>query len=159
MTTGYSIDLAPATDYERASYGIVLVSVTEHDFTGGGIHNRYHPHVLQVWDNSRRPNTEAQGGVGCYLDPQNLPTDERYSFLWSPRATVISAHRGVNAPRGATLKLQDTAVLNIHGYVIGEIQMRARSLHNPHGVLVDTASSVSRQHYIETGEYLAAQEV
>jgi len=155
MTT-YSLDLVPASDYDRASYGILLTSATQHDFTGRGIHNPHHRHTLQVWDNSRRPNREAEGAAGqAYLDPQHQPTDQRYSFRWSPHANVISLHQVDVLPAvGPTLRLGDVLTLNIHGYVIGEIQCRARSLQNPHGVLVDTASSASRQHFIETGEYI-----
>lgn len=153
MTT-YTLDLVAADDYRRATYGVVLTSATQHDFTGRGIHNRHHRHSLDVW-----ANKPADDDSGRLKDPRGGLTDEPYSFLWSPHAIVISAHGGVNPAMGPTLMLGDVLVLNVHGYVIGEIQCRARAHDNPHGVLVDTADPISRQHYIDTGLYLTPAEV
>lgn len=153
MTKHITVDLVEA-DANRKSYGILMVSATDHDFTGRGIHNRHHTHTLQVWENRLE---FADGRAACYLDPQGLPSEERYSFLWSPNATVI-ALRQVGPVRtiGQSLALGDVVTLKVHGYDLGDFQCRARSLHNPHMVKVDTAGSASRQHYIDTGDYLPA---
>lgn len=132
MTENIVVYVQPGDDYNRKEYGIVLKSATQHDFAGGGIHNRHHPHVLQVWDNAAREQED-----GTYLDPYHRPTDERYSYEWSPQAVVISAHRGEPRPEeGDTLRLQDVVELRIagSGYVLGQFRVVARPLHNPHMV-------------------------
>jgi hypothetical protein len=150
-----TVNLVPGEAYYRDAYGIVLKSETEHVFAGRGIHNNGLGHVLQVWDNSVRP---SQDGSGQLVDPSGNATSERYSYLWSAQASVIALHPQARDPRGESLTLGDLVVLQISGYEIGEFQCRARSLHNPHMVKVDTSSSASRQHYIDTGEYLAVEE-
>jgi hypothetical protein len=150
----HTVDLVPAGAYWRDAYGILLESETMHDFTGRGIHNPHHRHTLQVWENK-----PANDGSGLLKSPDGSGnTSEPYTFLWSPSANVISAHPGEPVKQGPTLALGDVVTLKVHGYVIGQIQCRARSLHNPHGVLVDTASSASRQHFIDTGRYLTPAE-
>ena len=150
-----TVNLVPGEPYYRDAYGIILKSETEHVFAGRGVHNNGLDHVLQVWDNTVRP---AKDGSGQMTDPSGFRTTERYSFLWSAQATVIALHPQARAPRGESLTLGDLVVLQISGYEIGEFQCRAHSLHNPHLVRVDTASSASRQHYIDTGEYLSPGE-
>lgn len=148
MTT-HTIALVPADDYRRETYGVLLTSATQHDFTGRGIHNPHHRHTLDVWE--CRP---ANDGSGSLRDPRGGNTSEPYAYLFSPHANVISAHPGKPVAMGPALRLGDVVRLTVHGFYLGEIQIRAKSLDNPHGVLVDTASSASRQHFIETGFYL-----
>jgi len=150
-----TINLVPGEAYYRDAYGIILTSETEHVFAGRGVHNNGLNHVLQVWDNAARP---SQDGSGLLVDPTGKSTAERYSFLWSAQASVISSTPQARAPRGESLTLGDLVVLQISGFEIGTFQCRAQSLHNPHLVKVDTVSSASRQHYIETGEYIAVEE-
>jgi hypothetical protein len=116
-----TINLVAADRDKRDFYGIILVSETEHRFTGRGIHNPHHSHVLQVWDTQGRA-TDPMG---------NLPTT-RYYYLWAPRANVISAHPGANAPQGETLHLGDLVTLEVAGYEIGEFEIGAQPHHNPH---------------------------
>lgn len=156
MTEIIRIDLIEA-DANRQSYGILMVSATDHDFTGRGIHNRHHTHTLQVWQNKANPG--AEGGARCFMSPHGTPTSDRYSFEWSPNATVIALRQiGPRPTIGEALQLGDVVDLRVHGYSLGTFQCRARPLHNPHMVKVDTSSSASRQHYIDTGEYLAIEE-
>jgi hypothetical protein len=150
------INLVPEDKYRRETYGIPLVSETQHDFAGRGIHNRHHRHSLDVWDNIVRPDPN---GSGQMIDPHGQVTSERYSYSFSPHANVISAHRGAQPVMGSELRLGDVVILQVHGYEIGLFQVRARALHNPHLVRIDEASSASRQHFIETGDYLTPDEV
>jgi len=155
MTKRITVNLVAETStYYRDQYGILLVSETEHVFSGPGIHNQGTPHVLQVWDNTARPAK----GLGKLVSPTGDLTSERYSFLWSPQVTIIAIQPQESRPRRESLTLGDLVVLEILGFEIGEFQVRARSLHNPHMVKVDTSSSASRQHYIDTGEYIAVEE-
>lgn len=154
MSKHITVDLEPASEYRRKSYGVLMQSVTEHDFSGPRIHNRHHGHRLDVWENRLE---YRDGRERCFLDPNGHGTAERYSYLWSAQATVISARPLKRTPQGETLRVGDVVTLKIHGYVLGDFQVRALPLHDPHMVKVDTSSSASSQHYIETGEYLPAE--
>jgi hypothetical protein len=129
MTTT-TVNLVPASKYERETYGILLVSETEHDFVGRGIHNRHHGHILQVWEN--KPLYIGDEAERFYRDPRGGTTPERFSYLWSPQAVVISAHPGKNVEQGEPLALGDTVTVAVHGYPLGDFTVAARSLHNPH---------------------------
>jgi hypothetical protein len=125
------VDLLPAGDYRRDQYGVLLVSHTEHDVKGRGVHNPHHPHQIEVWEN--RPGKFRGADPDVLVSPvDNQPTDEQYTVLLSPRAVVISAHPGEQTPQGATLYLGDVVELAIHGYVIGTYRIDARPHHNPH---------------------------
>lgn len=121
-----TINLVPAREYDALSYGIVLRSETEHRMEGRGIHNRGSRHVLQVWMNRERD--------GVRQDPLGRPTSEPLSYLWSPQASVITAHPGLrdSTPQGRSLELGDTVVLEIGGKVFGRFTVEAKPLHNPH---------------------------
>lgn len=137
IDTRRHIELVPEGEYRRETYSIPLVSATVHDFVGRGIHNPHHRHQLSVWDNARRsglPNGTP------FVDPQGDPTGDRYSYLWTPHANVISAHPALrdNDPVGPALQLGEVVVLTIHGYELGEFEIRANSLRNPHMVRVES---------------------
>lgn len=121
------INLIPASDYKRETYGIVLVSETEHRFTGRGIHNPHHGHVLQVWNNAKREQAD-----GTFLDPHNRPTPMLHSFEWAPEALVIAAHPVFRRQAGESLVLGDHVELYVHGFRIDEYVVEARPLHDPH---------------------------
>jgi len=124
MTT---IALVPTSDYRRDTYGVVLTSATEHYFAGSRVHNPHHAHRLDVWDNALRRFPD-----GTYTDPNGHTTTQRYSYDWSPQATVISAHRVDAATRGETLHVGEVVELTIHGYSIGHFAIGAAPLHDPH---------------------------
>lgn len=148
-----TIALQPAEAY-YLSYGILLESTTHHMFSGLGVHNPSFDHRLQVWQN--RP---ANDGSGRLRDPHGRTTDQAYSYLWTAVPSVIATQTEVPRSRGVSLEIGDVVDLQIHGYVIGTFQVRSRTAYDPHLVLVDTASSASRQHYIETGCYLTPDEL
>lgn len=150
MTT---IDLRPASDYRRKHYGVLLESTTEHDVTGRGVHNRHHPHVVDVWQNKQRPDYSGQ--AEAYSDPRGGTTDQPYTFLLKARAVVIALNGpGPEQEPGETLALGDVVRLTVHGFSLGWFQIMNRPLHDPHLVPIDISTSASRQHYIDTGEYL-----
>jgi len=150
-----TVDLVEGDPYYRDSYGIVLVSETQHTFAGRGVHNQGLRHVLQVWDNTVRP---AKDGSGLLIGPRGENTSDRYSFRWSPQMTIIALQPHPQGTQGPALTLGDLVTLRILGFEIGTFQCRAKPFDNPHMVKVDTSSSASRQHYIDTGEYLAVEE-
>lgn len=141
-TTAKQIELAPATEYRRDTYGVMLTSATVHMFTGTRVHNPHHTHTLDVWDNSVRtivgehPDCGADCQGPTYVDPSGQNTTERYSYVFNPNATVLSAHPGTPTPYGAELSIGDTVELTLHGVVIATIVIAAKSLDNPHGVRV-----------------------
>ena len=148
MTT---IDLTRAAEHRREHYGILLTGRTEHRFVGPGIHNPHHRHQLDVWEN--RPEF-ADGRAECYLDPKGKPTANRYSFLFSAQASVISATPVAVPDVGEDLSLGEPVQLTIEGFSIGWFQIKAERYHDPHLVPVDVSTSASRQYYIDTGDYL-----
>ena len=148
MTT---IDLTAASDYQREHYGVLLESVTQHSVTGKGVHNRSHPHTVDVWANRLE---FADGRAECYLDPRGRATEAPYSFLLKAQAVVISINKIDRPAQGDTLAIGDIVRLTVHGFSIGWFQIMALPLHDPHLVPVDVSTSASRQHYIDTGEYL-----
>jgi len=93
----HRIELAEGDEYRRKHYGIEYTSAYVYRTKGDG-----GPTRIQVWSNRNRPNPHPGetrrgamgpiGGDGKYLDPQNKGTDEEFSVLLSPEATVISAH-------------------------------------------------------------------
>lgn len=153
MSTIHEINLIPTDAYRRDTYGVILESESRHTVTGRGVHNPGYDHRIDVWEN--RPARDGSGGL---VDPHGKRTEDTYSYLLKACATVITARREVRPPQGPTLKIGDVVRLKISGYSIGEYQIRAKMLHDPHLTLVDTASSASRQHFIDTGEYLAPGE-
>lgn len=120
--------------YRNATYGIVLQSVTEHVFDGRGIHNRHFRHLLQVWDNIDREQED-----GTYMDPMLEPTTERYSYMWSAQAGVISSAPIMSRALGESLHLGDSVELRLEdsGYVIGTFKIHAKPHHDPHMVKYD----------------------
>lgn len=121
----YTLSVIPSDEYDRLTYGILLVSATTHAFNGPRIHNRHHQHQLKIWAN--------RDGK----DPHGVATDEPYAYLWSPQANIISRHAIVTPPPGAPLALGEVVELAVNGYPIGRIRLDARPLHNPYGIPVD----------------------
>jgi hypothetical protein len=93
----HRIELAEGDEYRSKHYGI--------EYTSAYVYRTKReagPSRLQVWSNLHRPNPHPGetkwgamgpiGGDGKYLDPHNKGTDEKFSVLLSPEATVISAH-------------------------------------------------------------------
>lgn len=114
-----------------------MTSATQHMFTGPGIHNRNHAHSLDVWEN--RPSKARGADPSVIVDPRGRPTDEPYSFLWSPHANVIALHPVGDQPvMGEPLALGDLVAVRIHGYVLGVFKVEAQSLSNPHLTPVET---------------------
>lgn len=155
MSKHVTIHLQPA-DANSRSYGILMESTTRHAFGGRGIHNPSFDHRLDVWVNRRRDDYAGQ--AEAFRDPQGRMTAEPYSYLWKPEAVVIGLNPAPRPERGLGLALGDVVTLLIHGYSLGDFQIRARRTYDPHMVPVDTSSSASRQHYIETGDYLSPGE-
>ncbi len=97
MTTAL-ISLAPGSDYDRERYGITHHSTHVFRVTGKGVHNRSHPHRVQVWDNTLRPNTDpdrlteftGRVGPGAYLDPQGKGTDSPITVTTSAEAVAVT---------------------------------------------------------------------
>ncbi len=154
MVDVHRVNMIPGDTYRAETYGIILVSETEHYFTGRGVHNPHHSHSLEVWEH-RRP---ADDGSGRLLDPFNTPTSESHTFAWSPHATVISASPRPLPLRGDTLQIGDVVEVFVSGYPIGTFQVWAPSLHNPRLREVDIVAPCSVQHYIETGAFLSPAE-
>lgn len=145
------IDLKAASDYRRSNYGVLLESTTQHSVVGRGVHNRHHPHRLDVWANK----ADIVEGKPCFIDPRNRPTEQPYSFLLSAQAVVISARRiGDEVEEGPDLAIGEVVRVTVHGLSLGWFQIRAQQLRDPILEPVDISTSASRQHYIDTGEYL-----
>lgn len=159
MTQRIVINLDPADAYRRENYGVLLTSQTTHRFTGRGIHNPSFSHCLDVWTNKVHPDPELRSSAKPYRDPHGHSTDQGFSFLWSAQASVISLSPIARAPEGVTLQLGVVVTPLVHGYPLGDFQIRARRGYDPHLVQVDTASSASCQHFIDTGDYLTPEEV
>jgi hypothetical protein len=97
MSMEHRIELVEGDEYRRDHYGVEFTSMyvyrTRRDAG---------PSRLQVWSNLRRPNPHPGetkwgamgpiGGDGKYLDPYNKGTNEKFTVLLEPEATVISAH-------------------------------------------------------------------
>lgn len=146
MTT---IDLTRAAEHRREHYGVLLSSRTVHIMEG--VHNSGYRHQLDVWENRIE---FADGREKCYLDPMGRATASRYSFLLAAQASVISLVQLAGPEQGENLTVGDVVNLTIEGFSIGWFQIMARPLHDPHLIPVDISTSASRQHYIDTGEYL-----
>lgn len=128
--TVHTINLGPEASSRREAYGVLLTSETRHTVTSGAgkrVHNPHHPHRLDVWEN----RVEVPGS-GVFTDPSNRPTSERYSYLLSPLAVVISASHQSRAPEGPTIAIGDRVELKVHGYSLGLFRVDARPLHDPH---------------------------
>lgn len=152
-----TVDLKDAGDYRRDNYGVLMESVTRHTVTGKGVHNRGYNHRVDIWEN--RPSRARDADPSVIVDPHGNPTAERYSYLLKAEAGVIAAHPYEREPQGADLAPGDVLTLRIYGYDLGDFQIRVtRAFHDPELVLVDTASSASVQHYIDTGDYLTPAE-
>lgn len=123
------INLVPADDYRRDSYGILLESETVHRFTGRGIHNPSFDHKLEVWENRRRASDDK------VIDPNGVPSSERYSYRFAALPTVISAHPGEPVKHGDVLQIGDLVEIRISGYAVGLLRIEAKPYHNPHGTL------------------------
>lgn len=149
MTT---IDLTREQDYRRDNYGVLLTSKSRYDVVGKGVHNPHHRHSIDVWENQMRDDYEGQ--AEAYKDPMGRPTVDRYSFLLSPHASVISDRPTDRAPDGGAIEMGGLVQLKIEGFGIGWFQVMHRPSHDPHLVPVDIATSASRQFYIDSGEYL-----
>lgn len=119
----HRVEMKPASTYRSREYGVLLESVTRHDMTGPGVHNRHHPHSIQVWENRVRD--------GVLTDPHGKPTSERYSVLTSAHAVVITAHREERPPQGPMLQVGDTVILHVNGFEIGQYEVTAKALHDP----------------------------
>lgn len=130
--TIHTIDLGPEASSRREAYGVLLTSETRHTVTSGAgkrVHNPHHPHRLDVWENREHSIGSKTAG---YLDPSNRPTSERYSYLLSPLAVVISASHQSRVPEGPTIAIGDRVELKVHGYSLGLFRVDARPLHDPH---------------------------
>lgn len=124
------VNLIPADPYREQHYGVILTSECHFTVVGRGIHNPSFPHNVVVWDNSRRCT-----GDDAYLDPNNHPTDQRYSYLLDPQSVCITAHptaRDMVPTYPVPISLGTVVELAIHGYVIGEFVAGALPLQNPH---------------------------
>lgn len=145
------IDLRRESDYRRDSYGILLTSKTRHRIPGA--YNANHDHTLDVWENKVRDDYEGQAEV--YKDPRGGFTERRYSFLLAPHANVIALHPlAEDTALGDDLELGGVVQVTIEGFSIGWFQVMAKRFHNPVLIPVDISTSASRQHYIDSGEYL-----
>jgi hypothetical protein len=79
-----------------AGYGILFVSDYVYPITGRGVHNPEHPHRIQVWDNTIRPNTNpdeptqsgGKRGPGRYISPDGKGTDNPISVLAAAEVKV-----------------------------------------------------------------------
>lgn len=123
-----TINLQPASPYRGETYGVLLESETQHDVTGPGVHNRHHPHRLDVWEHRRRYN---DGDEVLWVDPHGNPTKARYSYLLSARPVVIAARPVDRTPEGPALAIGDVVTLAIHGYELGQFRVTARPLADP----------------------------
>lgn len=137
------IDVIETEQDRRDFYGITHVSATVHDVTGPGVHNRHHPHKVQVWDNATRPRDETSESMkyhpqqhlrhlpGKYIDPNGRPTDDMVTFLLSAESVVIS-----NPPTivryGTALAIGDEVRLRFpDGILSVPMTVTARSLRDP----------------------------
>ena len=124
-----TIRLAAAPVYRSEHYGVIYESITQHDVTGPGVHNRHHPHRVDVWENRLDRRDREHGGTGQIVDPHGNVTTDRFSFLLSPQAVMITAHRRDDvAPQGETLRIG--SLVRLPGF--GVFRIAARPLHNPH---------------------------
>jgi len=81
MTTVIAVHDAPASF--RKDYGLLYRS-GKYRMHGRGLHNPHHPHVVEVWSNTGRPD-----GFGGYIDPSGKSTTDEISVLISAKSVVI----------------------------------------------------------------------
>ena len=102
-----TIILMPASEYRREHYGLMFESVLEYDVRGKGVHNRHHPHKVQMWEN--RPNRD-----GVVVTPSGTPTDELHTFVLDAQSVVISSTPSALPPallHGDDLAIGDVVTL------------------------------------------------
>lgn len=121
------------SDYRQESYGIDFVSEVDIQMTFG--QNRNYHHTIQRWDNAsdkRYPHPIPEGFK--YLDPKGSGTNERYSYLASPQAIVISARPLGNERKRASFALnRGDIVALVYPDDQGELfSLDAMRLDNPH---------------------------
>lgn len=146
------IDLVPASAYDRENYGILFDGAALHTMTGRGVHSRHHPHRIQLWDNSIRPNNDPEfwsefsgkRGPGAYVGPDGKGTDAQLSIVLNAQAVVISAYADPDAlSYGDALAIGDVVQLRYpDGTVTGAWQITARDLADPVLVPVDMPAPV-----------------
>jgi hypothetical protein len=119
------ITLLPGSDYDRERYGITHRSEHVYRVAGKGVHNRSHPHRIQVWDNTVRPNsdpdrlTEFTGrvGPGAYIDPQGKGTDDPITVTTSAESIAIT-NSGRNTGTEPSGQVYAPQTLTIGDYVV-----------------------------------------
>lgn len=92
------VDLVEASEYDQKLYGITHRS--RHVYrVGPHMHNALYPHRVQVWDNTRRPNTDPERfvsgrkvGPGAYVAPDGSGTDCEVSIVASAEPISIDRY-------------------------------------------------------------------
>lgn len=129
------------------TYGITHKSVFVYRMTGPGLHNRYKPHRIRVWDNTNRPNNRpdtynsmtGKPGPGAYLDPSGKGTENPISYLTAAEPTAMT-NTGTNTGTVAsgqvyaniTLAVGDVVSLLLPDYtLLGPFTITAGPLSDP----------------------------
>lgn len=124
-----TINLRPTATYRRDNYGVLLESETVHDMTGSGLHNRHHPHRIEVWEN--RPSKVHGADPDVLVTPHGDPTEERYTILTSAQAVVISDPPQQRDVEGPVLAVGSRVALAVNGFEIGEYVIHPAPLRDP----------------------------
>lgn len=102
MTT--TIELQPASEYRRNSYGILFESVKTYTIAGRDVHNSGSQHKIEVWFN-RKPG----------IDPNGRSTTDQITVLTSAQAVMIAGTPVDRPERGGELRPGDEVELRGFG--------------------------------------------
>lgn len=147
------------TPRQVSASSVIGESVERFRVLGRGVHNPSFNHIVQVWSNGFHECSRYCGvdgpcrRAGKMLDPRGRETQDDLSFLLAAVPSVISAHREKPFVTGPPVAVGQQIVLEGVAFWAA-FRVDVERLYDPHLTQLDSFSSVSRQHYIDTGEYL-----